>query len=1182
MDRGWWFWIDQGGTFTDVVAMDPQGGIHLEKLPSRSLAGKDPITRAVQQLAGEAPVTGLKIGTTVGTNALLERRGERVLFLTTSGFADALLIGTQHRTDLFDLNIQRTQPLYDSVVEARERMDAQGRVIDPLDEPSLQASLTAALEKGYTVLAIGFVNAYANPSHERRAAEIAMNLGFKWVTCSTDVSRMVKWLPRSDTAVLNAYLSNKLMEFVRRTQQAIGKGRAWAMTSRGELTSLSRFLPHESLLSGPAGGVAGTAAVARRHGIRGFVSLDMGGTSTDVAAFADRFEIRLETDIDGVRVHSPTLMIHTIAAGGGSLLKTTNGRMVVGPQSAGADPGPACYGRGGPAALTDCQVVLGFLDAQHFPACFGPNADQPLNEKAARVALAELLTDLNEDYSLERLAFGYVQIAVHQMASAIRRVTLARGQDARQLVLLGFGGAAGQYATMIADEMDMDRVMVPAHASLLSAVGMSEAEISATRQRTFCTPLTQASLKSISGWCDQIEGDLDRELEIAADDSRRKEVMLGLRVDGMDDVVEVPFSAEATLRHEFERGYEQRYGLESEHRPLVIEYARLSHYARIGHLIPAIRIEGSAPNSSHRSVYYNGHTYEYRVVWTAGLASGAVIDGPALLVDTHTTVSVHPGWQAQLLSDGSIDLHRVSARKGTNTQTAIDPVLLEVYRNGFQEVAESMGVVLKQTAMSVNIKERLDFSCAIFDSVGRLIANAPHMPVHIGSMDMCVKALIERETPFSDGDCYAVNDPAMGGTHLPDITVVTAVFVAGDLAFFVASRGHHADIGGTVPGSMPSASKTLEEEGVVFSGFLIKSQGRFLSDEVREHLSSHRYPARNPSVNLSDLKAQIAANMRGRRDLLAWAERVGWASLLAYMTHIRNHAAASIRRALCGIRPSRWSLAMDNGAVISVDISRRTDGLWTIDFEGTSAQTDDNMNAPLAITRAAVLYVLRTLISEAIPLNAGCMEPVRLRVPAGSVLNPGPGAAVAAGNVETSQHIVDLLLAAFGTCAASQGTMNNFSFGDGTLQYYETICGGTGAGPGFHGADAIHSHMTNSRLTDPEILERVFPVRLLQFGIRRGSGGLGRFCGGDGAVRELMFLRPMTCSLLTTRRKTRPFGIMGGSDGLPGQNSWRPKDGTWQPLQGCDEVDVQEGDRILIKTPGGGGFGEKDGSNESD
>lgn len=1177
MKRGWFFWMDQGGTFTDVIARRPDGSYLMRKFLSSTSDYDNPITHALQVLVTDgAPIIGVKVGTTVATNAMLERNGCQTALVTTAGFADGLVIGQQDRPDLFELAIRRPDPIFTDVVEAMERVTAQGDIEIPLDEADLLEKLGQARHKGAESVAVALVNGYMNRQHEQRIAELARGLGFANVVCSTDINQLVKWLPRAQTALIDAYLSPVIDQFVADVVATAGTA-CWFMTSAGSLAGAAAFRPHKSLFSGPAGGLVGAQSTATHEGLKGFITFDMGGTSTDVAAFENAVEWDLESEIAGFRIQTPTVRMQTIASGGGSVLSFDGERMVVGPQSSGADPGPACYGRGGPASLTDCHVVLGHLAANHFPDTFGPENGAPLDEGAARAALKPFAKAVVVDSdAVAYAAQGFLTIAATQMAHAIKRVTLARGLDARELAMIAFGGAAGQCACMVAEQLGVTRILVPVQASLLSAYGLGSAPLETRVQRTFDVRLSQSGLEQVHQWrsCERPQLLAQLREQGANLDELDECVRVFLKPLGADFTLEVELGPLELMHEQFRCAYGERFGFQPDQRELVIDLVSLELSSAVGMALDFQQGPDAVFEESKRFVYCDDQWIPFRVM---GRTRNITDVTQSLIVDRFSTLVVRPGWYANASADGLLTLEWRGRRHRSELSTLQpDPVLLEVFRSGYQSIADIMGTVLQRTALSVNIKERLDYSCALFNRDGALIANAPHMPVHIGSMDMSVRALIEREVNWQEGSSYALNDPYMGGTHVPDVTVVTPVFVAGQLAFFVASRGHHADIGGKVPGSMPSDSRILDEEGIVFRGECIASHSAFNEELVSEILNAGPFPARNPSINIADLKAQVAANWRGKEELRKWVERVGLSQINAYTQHIQDYAESCVRKVLARLADCRFSLLMDNGARLVLDLYHQN-GEWVFDFSRSADQTDDNLNAPLAITRAVVLYALRTQIKEAIPLNAGCLAPVRIVVRRGSVLNPFAPAAVAAGNVETSQHLVDLVLGAVKACAASQGTMNNLTFGDAHAQYYETICGGAGGGPGFVGADAVHTHMTNSRMTDPEILEQRFAARVRRFGIRRGSGGSGRFRGGDGAVRELEFLSPMTVSLLMSRRQTVPHGLVGGAAGCPGKNTLVRSNGKRSQLPGCATVAVKPGDRLLIETPGGGGYGSDDG-----
>ncbi|MCW5659899.1 MAG: hydantoinase B/oxoprolinase family protein [Burkholderiaceae bacterium] len=1194
--RRWQFWIDRGGTFTDVVGRAPDGTLHTLKLLSDNPehyrdAAVQGMRRLLQLKSGE-PITPeqvdcVKMGTTVATNALLERKGERTLLVTTRGFRDALRIAYQNRPRLFDRHIVLPELLYERVVEVDERIGAHGDVVLPLDEAALRRDLQHAFDTGLRGCAIVFMHGYRYTAHEQAAAAIARAIGYTQVSVSHEVSPLMKLVSRGDTTVVDAYLSPILRRYVDQVAAQMPGVRLFFMQSSGGLTEAHHFQGKDAILSGPAGGIVGmvrTAVAAGHHKVIGF---DMGGTSTDVSHYAGEFERAFETQVASVRMRAPMMSIHTVAAGGGSILQFDGARLRVGPDSAGANPGPASYRRGGPLAVTDANVMLGRIQPAHFPKVFGPGANESLDRDGVVAKFEAMAVDVKRntgrDVTPESLAAGFVQIAVQNMANAIKRISVARGYDVTQYTLQCFGGAGGQHACGVADALGMTRVFVHPLAGVLSAYGMGLADQIAMRESAVELTLDDAGLGAARAKLAELGQAARAEVVsqgVAAEVVQLRE-RVHLRYQGTDTALVVDAGPVADLRAAFESAYKQRFAFLMPDRPLVIE---------------AVSVEAVGPGERHEAppaggdakrhtphadapvrIYHDGWL-ESGLYVRESLQAGATIDGPAIIAEKNATTVVDPGWQAVLTPQGPIELTRVKARA---TQHAIgteaDPVMLEVFNNLFMNIAEQMGLRLQNTAYSVNIKERLDFSCALFDALGALIANAPHMPVHLGSMSESIKTVIAGNPQMREGDVYVLNDPYHGGTHLPDVTVVTPVYLGrGDPkpSFYVASRGHHADIGGTTPGSMPPFSSTIGEEGVLFDNFLLVRDGRLREPELRAQLAGGDHPARNPDQTIADLRAQIAANEKGVQELRAMVAQFGSETVAAYMKHVQDNAEESVRRVITALKDGEFRLALDNGARIHVKVTvhaQRREA--TIDFTGTSAQLPNNFNAPKAVTMAAVLYVFRTLVDDDIPLNAGCLKPLQVIVPEGCMLNPRPPAAVVAGNVETSQCVTNALFGALGVMAASQCTMNNFTFGNQRHQYYETISGGSGAGPEFDGTSVVQTHMTNSRLTDPEVLEFRFPVRLDSYAIRSGSGGAGRHRGGDGSVRRVRFLETMTASILSNGRKVPAFGLDGGAPGALGINRVERVDGRVETLQHIGSVEMEPGDVFVVETPGGGGFG---------
>lgn len=1191
-EQGWHFFVDRGGTFTDIVAITPDGRLLTHKLLSENpalyadaaLAGIDQL-RSVDGATDET-LASVRMGTTIGTNALLERSGAPTVLVITAGFADLLRIGTQQRPDIFALDIELPKMLYSDVIEADERIGADGSVIAALNRDKLLEELEAARSDGAESVAITLINAHREPAHELAAAAIAERAGFEHVSVSSQINPEIRIVERGDTCVVDAYLTPVLRDYKARVKrglaQQLGDDGLWFMQSHGGLVAANAFRGCDSVLSGPAGGVVGMAVTAQEAGFESVVGFDMGGTSTDISVFAGRYERASVSRIAGSRVARPMLRINTVAAGGGSLLQFKGGRLQVGPESAGASPGPACYRNGGPLTLTDANVLLGRIQPDHFPHVFGPASDQPIDPAAVEAAFGslskELATTGQAELSAFHLAAGFRRIAIANMAGAIQQISVQRGHDVTQFALACFGGAGGQHACSVADALGIETILVHPLSGVLSAYGIGVAEKRSIVGSGIHAELDDAALTRAKSELERLRDELGQEFNGQAE----LECRLHLRAAGSDTLIDVPMhesSTPSSLRKVFGAKHLRRFGFEAEGCALILQSLEVEAISSmpVPSIAPPTQGSGIADAVDMRSIWFDEHWIETPVYLRPALGAGATIEGPAMIAEDNATIIVEPDWSARVDRLGMLIMRRAEPRpRHENVDVRPDPIRLEIFNNQFMHVAEQMGVVLEQTAHSVNIKERLDYSCAVFDRGGELIANAPHVPVHLGSMGDSVREVIQSARDLRAGDAYMLNAPYRGGTHLPDITVVTPIFIESAKApdFFVASRAHHADIGGITPGSMPASSHSIDEEGIVIMPTRIVRDGNLLESSILDLLSLGEHPARNVAQNLADLKAQLAANARGKSEIERMIERYGNRVVHAYMRHVRNNAEACARDALRHLDGGRFAACMDSGERIVVEVStNREHGEALIDFTGTSGMSSGNLNAPRSVVRAVVLYVLRTLIHDNIPLNAGCMVPIELVIPPGSLLDPTPPAAVAGGNVETSQCIADALLAAFGATAASQGTMNNFTFGDDRHQYYETICGGTGAGPGFVGASAVHSHMTNSRLTDVEVLEHRFPVRLRRFEIRSGSGGDGRWRGGDGVVREIEFLAPMRASLLANRRKVAPFGLAGGGDALPGRDVVIRRDGTVETVPPTAGLSLEPGDRIVIETPGGGGFG---------
>ncbi len=1249
----WQFWIDRGGTFTDIVARSPDGKLITHKLLSEDPSHyKDAAMHGIRQILGlpkDSPLSSeliesVKMGTTVGTNALLERKGERTVLVITKGFGDALRIGYQNRPDIFAQKIELPDQLYERVIEVSGRFGADGQELVPLDLENARKELENAFKAGIHSAAIVLMHAYRYPEHELKLGELARETGFTQVSLSHQASPLIKLVSRGETTVVDAYLSPVLRRYVDMVQKTLeernGENREdkWEekgveakegekeevvrkeeneahksprlmfMQSSGGLIDAEAFQGKDCILSGPAGGIVGAVATSVMAGARKVITFDMGGTSTDVAQYSGEYERSLETEIAGVRLRSPMMRIHTVAAGGGSILHYEGGRFRVGPDSAGSDPGPASYRKGGPLTVTDCNVMLGKLQPEFFPSLFGPDADQSLDSELVRRKFSELAKEVSEKEvsekevsekevsekelsggrstrTPEQVAEGFLSVAVENMANAIKKISVQRGYNIKEYTLCCFGGAAAQHACRVADSLGVKRIFIHPFAGVLSAYGMGLADQRLIKEHYIGAELSDRLIEELKTVFSGLEEEgrllmLEQEVQ---EDCIAAIFKVHMRYAGSDTQLEVDFADKDALRTGFEEAHKKRFGFFIEGKSLVVEAVSVETIGineRVSD--PVLKTENDPVFSPVSAVqmYSYGEFHETPVFQRDELKPGTCISGPALLIEKNTTIIIEPGWEGEITERNHLLLSRkipLPARTAIGTEA--DPVMLEIFNNRFMSVAEQMGYTLQNTAYSVNIKERLDFSCAIFDIHGNLIANAPHIPVHLGSMGECVKSLIRTQLEeMHAGDVYLINSPYHGGTHLPDITVVTPLFgSAGEVLFYLASRGHHADVGGISPGSMPPGSRTIEEEGVLSEGMKIINQGRFCEEKLKAWLNSGKYPARNPNQNIADIRAQIAANEKGLQELRRMVEEFSLETVEAYMQHVQDNAEEAVRRVIDRLLDGEFIYRLDDGNAIRVKVTiDRTNRRARIDFSGTSPQLSNNFNAPASVCMAAVLYAFRTLVKSDIPLNAGCLRPLEILIPEGSMLSPKYPSAVVAGNVETSQYIVDALFGALGTLAASQGTMNNFTFGNADFQYYETICGGSGAGPEFSGTDAVHTHMTNSRITDPEILETRFPVLLEEFSIRRGSGGDGKFKGGNGVVRKLRFLKDMNAAILSSHRKIPPFGLNGGMPGKCGKNTLIRNDGTFIEVGGQAEVRLKGGDIFVIETPGGGGYGEKE------
>jgi 5-oxoprolinase (ATP-hydrolysing) len=1269
----WQFWIDRGGTFTDIVARRPDGQIVVHKLLSENpdryadapIQGiRDLLGLGAKEAIPASAIEVVKMGTTVATNALLERKGDRTLLLITQGFGDALRIGYQNRPNIFARHIELPDMLYEQVIEVNERLSAQGEVLIPLtaaESDRLGEELQRAYDAGIRACAIALMHGYRYPDHELRLGDLARQMGFTQVSISHQVSPLIKLISRGDTTVVDAYLSPILRRYVDRVAGQLGgeefkiqnskfkvqaspthpptarPPRLMFMQSNGGLTDAALFQGKDSILSGPAGGVVGAVQTSRQAGYDRVIGFDMGGTSTDVSHYRGEYERTFETEVAGVRLRAPMMAIHTVAAGGGSVVGFDGSRYRVGPESAGAYPGPACYRHGGPLAVTDCNVMVGKLQPEFFPHVFGSGGDLPLDGEIVRQQFTDLAAEIHRATGdlrrPEQVAAGFLAIAVEKMANAIKKISVQRGYDVAEYVLCCFGGAGGQHACLIADALGMTEIFLHPYAGVLSAYGMGLADVRSLNEQSVELPLGEATLPAIQQVVDSLtekgleelrqQGFEIQSSKFKVQNSPLPQILprLLLKYEGTDSTLAVDFAGVEAMRSQFTTLHRQRYGFAQETKALMVDTAAVEAIAQT-HSPDELEIHTSRTTplmpKTTVSVYTAEAWHDAPVYHRDDLCPGDRIPGPALIIEPTGTNVVEPGWGATLTTKGHLILRKEASRTSSvgqateavgdsevgqnrNSKFKIqnsklpDPVLLEIFNNLFRAVAEEMGITLQNTSYSVNIKERLDFSCAVFDQQGQLVANAPHIPVHLGSMGESVCSLIEAKGDrIYPGDVYLQNNPYNGGTHLPDITVITPVFLEEthpypsrsgtdgtpkskiqNPKFYVASRGHHADIGGITPGSMPPHSTSIEEEGVLLDNVQLVDRGHFLEAELLDSLTTAVYPVRNPTQNIADLQAQIAANEKGAQELQKLVDHYGLETVQAYMQHVQDNAEACVRRVIGQLQDGQFTYAMDDGSQITVQVTvNAAQRSARIDFTGTSTQRPNNFNAPAAVGKAAVLYVFRTLVDDDIPLNAGCLKPLEIVLPAGSMLNPSYPAAVVAGNVETSQAVTDALYGALGAIAASQGTMNNFTFGNDRHQYYETICGGSGAGPGFPGTDAVQTHMTNSRLTDPEVLEWRFPVLLRNFSIRQGSGGAGRYRGGNGIVRTIEFREPMTAAILSNHRQVAPFGLQGGQSGQVGENAVIRADGQVEVLPGLATVAVKGGDRIQIATPGGGGYGD--------
>ncbi|MCO7224705.1 hydantoinase B/oxoprolinase family protein [Pleionea sp. CnH1-48] len=1175
--KAWRFWVDRGGTFTDIIAVDHASRLHSLKLLSEDPAHyEDAIVEGIQRLHNhQDTIDDIRIGTTVATNALLERKGAKTLLLITQGLGDLLTIRSQHRSHLFNQNIIKPKPLYSAVIEIEERMSAEGEPEISLNNAHLPPTLKRYVNDGYDSVAITLMHSVKNPTHELALAQMAKAAGFTQISLSHQISPLPRLLPRAETTVVDAYLSPILKQYTQRLEQQLSAKQLLFMQSSGDLTTASEFDGKNAILSGPAGGIVAMARTAQQAGFDKVVGFDMGGTSTDVSLFTHELDKTLDNEIAGVHVRAPMLSVHTVAAGGGSKLWFDGARLRVGPESAGAHPGPVCYRKKGHLTVTDINVLCGKIRAEYFPQVFGASGDQPLDVQATHRAFEQLTTQVNsatqQTLSTHELANGFMKIAINNMANAIRTISTQKGIELFDFVINAFGGAGGQHACLVADELGIKQIFLHAQSSLLSAYGMGCGYKGVETTLPLNEGLSAQTLGTISEHITPVLKQHAAKLEHHS--NTQTTIKLGLKYSGSDTLIMVPLSDQNQIEQSFLQQHQKRFGFVDHNGKLIIEQIHIQSTLPEPLLDTSETLQAETLPPNIHSVWFTDEWVDTPFYALDNLPSHSQIKGPAVGYNTNTTLVIEPGWQATKKPGGHWVLTREDARaKPDANDTTLDPIRLEIFNNRFMHIAEQMGMVLKQTARSVNIKERLDFSCALFDGQGNLIANAPHMPVHLGSMSSSVRHVIQHNSIVNEGDVWMLNSPYHGGTHLPDITVISPVFVDNQCQYWVASRGHHADIGGTTPGSMPAHSQHIDEEGVLIENFHLVKQHKLQQRALEEQLKGHPFPVRNFQQTLADLKAQIAANQCGINEIKSAVEYFGNQTVSAYMTYVQDNAAEMIKQAISQLKDGHFQYPMDCGAVIRVAIRIENDSI-TMDFTGTSPQQDNNFNAPLSVTRAAALYVLRSLIDDDIPLNEGCLKPLKLVVPENSLLNPEYPAAVVAGNVETSQCLTDAIWGALGLQAGAQGTMNNLIFGNQEYQYYETIAGGSGAGKNHNGTDAVQTHMTNSRMTDPEILEQRFPVCLEEFSVRKNSGGEGKFNGGNGILRRIRFNEPMTVSILSNNRTHQPFGMMGGGSGHPGENKIIRQNGEEMPVASASEVSVEKNDRIEIKTPGGGGYG---------
>ncbi|WP_144392780.1 hydantoinase B/oxoprolinase family protein [Pleionea sediminis] len=1182
--NNWKFWVDRGGTFTDILAISPDQQLHSAKYLSEAPDHyEDAVLFGIEQCLQQAghhnnEIDVVKMGTTVATNALLERRGEKTLMAITQGFGDLLTIRSQHRSHLFRQHIEKEKPLYKGVIEIEERIDAHGKITQSLNKEKTVQALQSFYDNGFRSIAIILMHSCTNAKHEKAIASLAKNIGYEHISLSHEASPFPKILPRAETTVADAYLSPVLQRYLSKLQNRLGQTPMLFMQSNGDLTDLKNFHGKDAVLSGPAGGIVAMARTAEKAGFDKVIGFDMGGTSTDVSLFTGQFEISQENEIAQINLRAPMLAVHTVAAGGGSRLWFDGQRFRVGPESSGAYPGPVSYGKNGHLSVTDINVLCKKIRPKFFPKVFGEDGQQPVDTAACAKAFEELTEQVNKATQMNHtpltLASDFLKIAVNSMANAIKTISTQKGIELNEFAINAFGGAGGQHACLVAEELGIKKVFVHSQSSLLSAFGMGCSYIGKEHNEFYGTQLTNELLNKITTLSKSVIERQEAEL-LKQGSNVTSNILLHIHYENSEQTIILELSTLDLLKTEFEQQHQQQFGFINESTPIIIKQVDFKSTLEQPLFEEPDQFSHKATIETH-DVWFNNQWLPTQYIPTDSVTLNEVIAGPAILFNQTTTLVIEPNWQAKKIKGNHFILEQVnSAATIEKNDTQLTPTRLEIFNNLYMYIAEQMGAVLQKTAHSVNIKERLDFSCAIFNNKGDLIANAPHMPVHLGSMSDSVRHIIHNNSDIKSGDCFMLNSPYHGGTHLPDITLVSPVFIAENLHYWVASRGHHADIGGTTPGSMPASSQTIAEEGVLIDNFKLVSQGKLNIESLRKLLLEAEFPARNFEQTLADLKAQIAANQRGIKELLNAAEHYGNQTVSKYMDYVQDNAEQAIKQAIKALAPGTFEYPMDFGAKIQVAINKVDDDHLEFDFTGSSEQQSNNFNAPLSVTRAAVLYVLRSLVTDDIPLNEGCLRPVSLIVPEKTMLNPKPPAAVVAGNVETSQIITDAIFGALKLQAGAQGTMNNFTFGNKTYQYYETIAGGSGAGNGYSGTDGVQTHMTNSRITDAEVIEQRYPVVLEEFSVRKNSGGHGKYSGGEGLTRRFRFLEPMTVSILSNNRKHGPFGLAGGNPGAPGSNKLLRSNGETQTLTACCEVNVNVNDRLEIKTPGGGGYGEQ-------